>query len=278
MADSVCVLSGQQCGACSYCTWKGSGAPLLDIPDAFIQCPEAARLTQVYGPDAHSTGVLKSPVLRPAGAFKRIKTTHLVKTPTGNTSVAEERLFRFLRLLRWMGTAPWANVDFNINSIILNRLTASHLHLIVGKQEFNDAPRAVLFKAISPKLNLQDSQNLVWITNRQNGKTSTIGRFIAALAISSPVGGMLATIYSTSLDRAVELKKSAMAYIHWMMSKGAHPEWKHLKLIMSNYTTFALQNGTGAAINTVIARPKSADSCRGDAPEAAFFDEIGACT
>ena len=44
---------------------------------------------------------------------------------------------------------------------------------------------------------------------------------------------------------------------------------------MCNYTTFAIQTEAGGAINTVIARPKSADSCRGDAPEAAFFDEIG---
>ena len=107
------------------------------------------------------------------------------------------------------------------------------------------------------------------------GKTSTIGRFIAALAIASPVGGMLCTIYSTSLDRSVELKKSAMAYLHWMTTKGAHHEWPQLKLVMCNYTTFAVQNGPGNPINSVIARPKSADSCRGDAPEAAFFDEIG---
>ena len=53
-----------------------------------------------------------------------------------------------------------------------------------------------------------------------------------------------------------------------MTSKGKHPEWPHLKLVMSNFTTVAVQNGEGAPINTVIARPKSADSCRGDAPEA----------
>lgn len=86
---------------------------------------------------------------------------------------------------------------------------------------------------------------------------------------------MLCTIYSTSLDRSVELKKSAMAYLHWMTSKGRHHEWTQLKLVMCNYTTFAVQNGPGSPINSVIARPKSADSCRGDAPEAAFFDEIG---
>ena len=174
-----------------------------------------------------------------------------------------------------MGTAPWANVNFAINNIILNRLTASHLHLITGKDEFLNAPKAKLYNAISPKINLQDAQNLIWITNRQNGKTSTIGRFIAALAIASPVGGMLCTIYSTSLDRSVELKKSAMTYLHWMTTKGRHHEWPLLKLVMCNFTTFAVQNGDGSPINSVIARPKSADSCRGDAPEAAFFDEIG---
>jgi len=176
MADAVCVPSGQECGVCGYCTWKQSGAPLHGIADAFVECPEAARLTQVFGPDAYTAKVSKSVILRPAGAFRRSRPKGLPTTTMGNVSVAEERLYRFLRLLRWMGTAPWANVDFSVNSVILNRLTASHLHLITGKSEFVEAPRAALFKTISPKLNLQDAQNLVWITNRQNGKTSTIGR------------------------------------------------------------------------------------------------------
>ena len=100
-------------------------------------------------------------------------------------------------------------------------------------------------------------------------------RFIAALAIASPTGGQLCTIYSTSLSRAVELKKAAVTYLNWITTKGAHPEWPNLKIVMCNFTTFAVQNGPGAAINTVVARPKSADSCRGDAPECCFFDEIG---
>ena len=161
MSVLKCVLDGQECGVCNYCAWKQAGTPLTGIPTAFIHCPEAARVTQVYGLGASKNRAAGAVVLRPTGTFKRAATQLSVSGAEGDITVAEARLFRFLRLLRWMGTAPWANVDFSINSSILNRLTASHLHLITGKAEFTNAPRAKLFKSISPKMDLQDAQNLV---------------------------------------------------------------------------------------------------------------------
>ena len=94
-------------------------------------------------------------MLRQTGSVRKISTFKSLSETSHDVSLAEQRLYKFLRLLKWMGTAPWSNVDFGINTLILNRLTASHLHLITGKLEFDKAPRAALFKAISPKMDLQ---------------------------------------------------------------------------------------------------------------------------
>ena len=171
-ADMTCVAQSQDCGVCEYCCWKDNGCPLSGIPNAYITCPEAARLTNVYGP-AKSAVDSTAIRFRETGTFKRA-TSSLILSKTPDLSLGEIRLHKFLRLLRHMGNAPWANVNFAINNMILNRLTASHLHLITGKDEFLSAPKAKLYTAISPKINLQDAQNLIWITNRQNGKTGIL--------------------------------------------------------------------------------------------------------
>ena len=164
-AMDTCVSQSQLCGSCDYCYWKDSGCPLENISDAFIVCPEAARLTSVYGP---SFGIKRDlgVRLRQCGILKRPTSSFSLTSSTLAVSPGEQRLYKFLRLLRYMGTAPWANVNFAINDMILNRLTASHLHLITGKDEFKNCSKAKLYNAISPKINLQDAQNLIWVTNR----------------------------------------------------------------------------------------------------------------
>lgn len=140
---------------------------------------------------------------------------------------------------------------------IISRLVASHLHLIIGKEAFKTCNRRDLYKSISSEVPLSDSaQNLVWITNRQNGKTSTLSRFIAALAVASPVGGQLATIYSTSLDRSVELKKGALQYIQWLTSnEGRCDEFPTIRVLHNNYTTFGVTTGhSGGPVNMVNKR------------------------
>ena len=106
-----------------------------------------------------------------------------------------------------------------------------------------------------------------------------MGKFIAALSIASPHGGQLANIYSTSLDRAIELVKAARQYTDWMMTdEGAHPEWQGLVYTKNSYNTYSITCPAAGAVNDVVAKPKNPDSCRGDAPAAAFFDEIGFMT
>ena len=148
------------------------------------------------------------------------------------------------------------------------RLTAAHLHLIVGVEGAKNE-RQQLLRILAARLKLEGSGNLVWITNRQQGKTTTIGRFLALLAASSDAGGLLSTVYSTSLDRAQELVKAAKQFLYWHIHSGGTPK---LKFVRDCERSFVLKNKYTE--NEVAARPKAVDSCRGDAPSAAFFDEV----
>ena len=169
--EDICV--GVECGTCACCCDKR----LADIPTfaSTAAAREAARSTRT---------AKKAMVCRPVGygarGAKRLR-----------VNVAHERLCSFLRLLAMLDRAPWASTVFNINENMIRVLCATHLHLIVGKNEFKDCDRPALLRLIDPGRQLDGYSNLVWVTNRQQGKTSTLGKFIGALAIFSPVGGDL---------------------------------------------------------------------------------------
>ena len=58
--------------------------------------------------------------------------------------------------------------------------------------------------------------NVVWICNRQQGKTVTASQFIACLTLLSVQNAeKLAFIYSTSLSRSVELLNAVKRLIRW---------------------------------------------------------------
>jgi hypothetical protein len=247
------------CTSCSYHQYVRSVAASGVADD--MPAPHVRRLLTV---DPPMVAAAMGGMLRRAGAgIQSAKATEV--------SEHVARVARFIRLINHLGTAPWANKHFDVNYDMTMRLAASHLSLISP-----GAPTS-LCSIISPD-RLEGAQNLCWVTNRQQGKTTTLARFVAALAIASPVGGVLFTVYSTSLDRSIELVKGAKAYIHWMMgTSGAHPDWETLGLLRDNERMFTCTHGYGAnrVANTVIGRPKNPESCRGDAPHAAIFDEIG---
>lgn len=193
--------------------------------------------------------------------------------PAAVATTPEAKLVKFLRLIDHLGNAPWASSMFDANTAVLNRLTASHIGLITGV----DRPSPELYALIAgPDSGLERCENLVWITNRQQGKTTTMGKFIAALAMQVQNGGTLACVYSTKQDRAAELCKAAKEYMYWMQSPaGSHPDWPVLEFVRDNERLFEIRTGPpGSPTALVCARPKNADACRGDAPAAAFFDEI----
>lgn len=195
--------------------------------------------------------------------------------------VAIVRIIRFRKALDIFGSCPWAPVKFSENERILRMMTASHLRLIVGKKEWEQY-KTRLYPLIDNDIDLSSLENVVWVTNRQQGKTTNLAKFISCLSLLSPVGGNLMYIYSTGLDRSQELCRDAKKYITWI--QGDEDIQARLGMLgiakpvieTNNERMYTIECGImKGIINTVKARPKNADGCRGDAPHAAVFDEVG---
>lgn len=193
---------------------------------------------------------------------KRIKISNAAKP-------GMRRLVRFIELLAYLDTAPWANKIFEVNQRMIRRMTHSHLPLIVGSKDYETEKNELesIINAPDP------AQNVLWVTNRQQGKTSTLSKFLAALTVLSPATGSLVCIYSTTLFRAVEVLRGAKRYVYWLQSTHADAP----KVITDNEFTLEVETVYGNA-HVVKARPKTANSCRGDAPHAAIFDEFAFMT
>lgn len=195
--------------------------------------------------------------------------TTVVSDPAVRNTPAR-RLGEYLQLLAHLNTAPWAAGHFDANHDVMMRLVAAHLPLIVGEK----APHPSLYQMIDGTGVLGAAQNVVWITNRQQGKTTLIGKFLASLVLTARCGGVLACVYSTKLDRASELCKAAKEYLHWLTTdKGQFQNIPAVVFEGDNQRQFTVKVGSRLSL-TVMARPRNADACRGDAPAAAFFDEI----
>lgn len=206
--------------------------------------------------------------------------TDLVAVGTELVTVGTERLLRFLKVLDIFGSCPWSGIKFKQNEQILKRLVASHLGLIVGKSEY-EKNKSELLALVESTVDLSNMQNLVWITNRQQGKTSTLSKFLAALSLLSVTGGSLVCVYSTSRDRAQELVSAAKQYLYWVLKDpkvasqlnviGIEPP----SILVDNFSGYSVKCAINPAIvNRVSARPKSVASCRGDAPACVIIDEV----
>ena len=172
------------------------------------------------------------------------------------------KLVRFLKLLKRFDTAPWASDGFVVNERMMRRLVYSHLPIIVGRAAYEREKAALGALVNSP----DPCQNVVWVTNRQQGKTTTLAKLVAALIVLAPVNGSLICIYSTNLSRSTEVLKLAKQYIHYLGEDG--PEIR-----INNDRSLEVKTKDGY-IHTATARPRNPDSCRGDAPASAIFDEI----
>lgn len=188
----------------------------------------------------------------------------------GDTVRGELKLLKFLTLLEFICyKTPYAAAHFGVNQAVLKKLVINHLPLIVGKEDAA-ANSQRLIAIVSGKQ--EKPASLIWVTNRQQGKTTTVSKFIAALMLASPVGGNLVFIYSTSLDRAQEVLRAAKQYIYYIVTTDRPKMSDQYKIHRDNERMISIFNGVNA-INTCVARPKRVESCRGDAPAAAFIDE-----
>lgn len=175
--------------------------------------------------------------------------------------VAKRRLLIFLRLLDVC--TPWAKAQFSENEAMLRRMTASHMKLIVGAKAFSEY-QSEIFQYVKDVEgpSIRSLQNLVWITNRQQGKTSTLAKFLAVLSLLSPHGGTLCCVYSTSLDRAQEVTRAAKKYLYYYQTDpGVQAIFKEYELgpvvfTTDNERTYSIKSLFNDVTNTVQARPK----------------------
>lgn len=193
------------------------------------------------------------------------------------------RLSRFLEVMKILGEEPSKNIIFSENEKMIYRLIASHLKLIVGAK-FWEKEKGVLYKMLSVYEDFSSIQNVLWITNRQQGKTSTLAKFLACMSFMSPMGGTLFCVYAYNLTRAQELTDGAKDYLYWIIhDKTVQQRLLDLGLKIpvitkNNERTFIVSGQYGHVYNKIRACPQNADSNRGDAPHACLFDEIAFVT
>jgi hypothetical protein len=130
---------------------------------------------------------------------KRRKT--LKNIPASIVPVGVTRLMRFIGVMDIFKQHATSSQRFKENDNILKRLISSHLHLIVGIDEWKNT-KTSLYKLIDSEMNLSIMKHLIWITARQSGKTTTIGLFIAVLSWLSVAGGELINVYHTAKPKA----------------------------------------------------------------------------
>lgn len=300
------ICNGNDCSCCVYL--KSAQQPEVELPEwyrsrfnAAFYMPATAHLTKLWFLDKGCFGkhVDRERTSEPrsrvgisitSGLWDRTKKRAIsARALVRGQSLAQRyeipeavvRVIRFRKTLDIFGTCPWANIKFDENERILRMMTASHLRLIVGKREWSEH-KSKLYPLIDSTTDLSPLENVVWVTNRQQGKTTNLAKFIAALSLLSPVGGNLMYIYSTGLDRSQELCRDAKKYITWIQGDASVQERLGRlgiavpRIETNNERMYTIECGIAPGIiNTVKARPKNADGCRGDAPQAAVFDEVG---
>ncbi len=167
--DALCCSAGEG-------RWRYSPAQHTDS-----ELPEAQRLYTLAADE----------IEQPAEAmFQHVAEVQTVAPKTSGRP-GDIEISRFLRLLDLVHEVPWACLNFDENHKIILQLTASHLELLVDRS---------VARAHGPRLrgligqHTRDS-NLVWITNRQQGKTTSLAKFLACLSVASSRGGNLVGIY-----------------------------------------------------------------------------------
>ena len=171
--SAACALGAvHPCKICGFCRWKEKNGTILAVPVTSFPVPliETKRLSAIRGKiDPTAGGGTRgnsAPAARTLGAGRVRSVAKRQKVGTTvPMSIGMARLQRFLRLLDWLDKAPWANIVFSVNEKMIRRLTASHLHLITGKDHLGEE-RSEYYHLIDPQMCLDGAQNVVWITNR----------------------------------------------------------------------------------------------------------------
>lgn len=206
-----CFLCTDWCACCDYIHGSAPCEPRQLPYNGRSALPGVTRSTQLHFIErAFTVPVITSSSRQASGAFERSRRKR-TRTTTSDVSEHVLKLVRFRKLLDLLGTAHWASKRFEENEKILNDMMASHLQIIVG---FDDAEehRTALCALISSE-DLSFIRHILWITNRQQGKTWLLSRMYAALMMLSPLGGDLIDMYAPLFKRSQAVMFGARQYI-----------------------------------------------------------------
>lgn len=213
-------------------------------------------------------------------AFKHAPEPTTFVHSVSSLSVAVTRLHQFIAIVKILDDAPWANIRFIENQKMMKRFIATHLFAIVGVAE-SKAHKSELYAIIDAYEDFSNLKHICWITNRQNGKTTTLARFHAAIMLCSPLGGDLLYIYATNKNKASDLLNAGKNYLVWLKSDAvasarlAALGFTVPKFTRENQSEFGIQSiFNPSVVNITKGRPKTVNSCRGDAVPILWVDEM----
>jgi len=277
-----CFLCDNWCKCCDYINGTLPLTPSVLPYNGRSSLPGVTRATKLHFIEhAFTPPTLSSTSRQASGAFERSKRKRQ-RVVVSDVPEHVVRLVRFRKLLDLLGTAHWASKRFEENEKILNDLIASHLQIIVGFEEARKY-RTELCSLISSD-DLSHLRHLLWITNRQQGKTWLLSRMYAALMMLSPLGGDLIDMYAPLFKRSQAVMYGARQYIvECQTNKAWWPELAALGMSLprfkqENTETFTLYNCVYPAIeNKFQSCPISVVSNRGNNAHCVGTDETAWC-
>ena len=179
LQDILCCTGITKCpeNSCAYHKWiQQNGNLNVGMAGTAYSFSECQRMLLI-GKSENQKLYIKKPeekkkLVRCGTFVRKSTTTTAVQIDKSDRRVqAKINLAEFLRVIKHLDSAPWANHFFSTNDKMIKRLIASHLPLIVGPKEAENY-REYLVSFIDTGTVLTDARNTIWITNRQQVRTT----------------------------------------------------------------------------------------------------------
>jgi hypothetical protein len=298
----LCPVDDSDCGCCAYIADRPAPAVPAEFQTRYNRSttlPECTRLAKNIYIDAICTNKRKLDVSPDDNddnddAFGcGVDAFFASVVPAKRAAIPEKlvggsvlplaviRLRRFQRAYAILCTLPGKDKPFHENDQIARILTATHLKVIVGDADASD--HALVLHSMIDTIDYSSIEYLVWVTSRQQGKTTVLARFAACLMITGITSiDEFINVYSTTKNRSCGLLAEAKAYIDWIM---INPDVRErlAEIGLDQPLTIPLENQERVKISsmaepnvwvTIRGRPAAANSCRGEAPRVVLADEF----
>jgi hypothetical protein len=190
-------------------------------------------------------------------------------------------LRRFQRTLDILMTRDGADIPFKENDRITRILTATHMSVIVGKKAYKK--NKLLLHGMVDTEDFSMISFLLWVTSRQQGKTTVLARFATALMLTARESNLqFINVYSTTKEKAVAIVTEVKEYMDIIrfspekikMFADIGMTYK-LRLIRDTQALITSTSMAYPGVEVVIkGRPAKPDSCRGEAPRIVIADEF----